>query len=60
MRACAGDRPRLVFLARSNLSIGSRASTAGMLAGEQWLGVILLFCCAMIGAGLMQMMVSDV
>jgi hypothetical protein len=30
-----------------------------MLAGEQWLGVILLFCCAMIG-GLMQMMVSDV
>jgi hypothetical protein len=32
-----------------------------MLAGEQqWLGVILLFCCAMIGAGLMQMMVSDV
>ena len=59
MRACAGDRPRLVFLARSNLSIGSRASTAGMLAGEQWLGVILLFCCAMIGK-LMQMMVSDV
>ena len=42
MRACAGDRPRLVFLARSNLLIGSRASTAGMLAGEQWLGVILL------------------
>jgi hypothetical protein len=43
LRACAGDSSQLDFLARSGVSIGSRASTAGIVAGVQWLGVILFF-----------------